>query len=247
MGAGRIIKFQYEDSKRSLSKFWAVLLVVDILLYVLNKSNVLGGSLGMSQYSGGVSSLSIMGANLMAIFIYLIVYNYENFYKNFPLALSFSITRQDFFKSILVKNLCISLTLGMIQGLLLTIDAPLVRSIGRVPIVEFVLFNTELDKAIYIIFAISIVFLTFLSLWSVVAALNYRFGYIIWIIFVAIQFLLERLNLAHIYNNIFQYIFNLFFNRIDLGSFLQLFLIILISHGLTYIITINTDIQYKSA
>lgn len=239
----RIVSYQYEDSKKSMLKFWLVIIIVDIFLYLLNMFGPVDGGAGMMQWSNGMSMISIMGANLMAILVYLIVYNYENYYKGFPIAISFSVTRKDFFKSIVAKNLWIALILGIIQGILMIIDPILVASLGRTPLIEFILFNVKLDNLVYIIFSISILMLYFLSFWSLIAALNYRFGYIIWIIYGAFHILLTTLNISHIYKGAIQYLYKLFISRMDLAIFLGMSIIILVCHALTYLVTINTNIK----
>ena len=81
----RAIKFQLNESKISILRFWAIILIVDIFgLFVTKYTSV---SIGITQVGNG-NEFSLLGFNILTIIVYIIVYNYELYYKQFPIALS---------------------------------------------------------------------------------------------------------------------------------------------------------------
>ena len=143
----RAIKFQLNESKISILVFWLVILIVDISALFATKYT--GVKIGISQ--GGMDNVfSLLGLNILPIIIYLITHNYELYYKNFPISLSFSTTRKDFFKAMIVNNICVAFVMATIQSILMKIDPILVNFAGKEPIYDFKAFNIETDSVIYI-------------------------------------------------------------------------------------------------
>lgn len=241
----RSIRYQLMESKSFILGFWTTTLIINIFFYVLNNLEVvnfsIGFSLGSSQVTPGVS---VAGINLMIIFISLIVYNYERNYESFPLAISLSMSRKNYFLSFLIDNLLISFIFAMIQGILLKIDPFFIKLIGGIPLYDFLYFNTKTDNLFYIVFILFISFLAFISLWSLISSINYKFGYKMWLTFLAFNILVSILNLDSI-SKIFEPISQSFEFR--LGSYQILFLIIsIIAFSiLNYFIVIRTNIKKK--
>lgn len=238
----RALKFQFNESKGSISKFWAVILIVDIFaLYMTKYTNV---SIGISQGGGG-QLFSLFGMNILPIIIYLMVYNYELYYKNFPIALSFSVIRKDFFKSMIVNNVVVAFIFAVIQSILIKIDPILVQFIGREPIYDFKVFNIQTDSLVFIIVYLFIAFLLLSTIWNLIAILNYKFGARLWIVLGVISVLIPPIQRRYIRNNLL-FPADLLNVRIDLLQFTIFSIIIILLYIAIYFITINTNIKNKA-
>lgn len=248
----RAIKFQGIDTKKSILSFWAVILIVDIFFYIINisigfsaTSIEFSTTLGISDVSGNIRLLSVIGANIMPILISFIVYNYMMYYDSFPIVISFSVTRKDFFKSLIVDNIFVAFVYATIQGILMIIDPVFVKAIGKIPLYDFVFFNTDTDNILFIVFSLFMMFLTYISIWNLIAALNYKFGAKIWIPFVGIAYIKSITKVGKTSEFIMHFIKDILNSRIDLYQFLKLGIIIAICYALAYIITIKTNIKHK--
>lgn len=241
----RAIKFQSFDVIKPILVFWSVVLLVDIIFCL---TNLYGGSnfnVGMSiEYNNGMRAVSVVGSNLIAILVYLIVYSYEMYYETFPIAMSFSVTRKDFYKSQIINNALVSLIFALLQGTLFKIDSIFVNTIRKEPLSDFMSFNIKTDSVIFIILSLFIWYLAFVSVINIIAILNYKFGFKIWIAF-GIIFLFLGIN--RLGRTIMIFIWNLLNTRIDLLQLLKIGLIIAISYTLVYFLTINTSIKSKAA
>lgn len=236
----RAIKFQLNESKISLLKFWAIIFIVDIFaLFVTKYTSV---SIGITQVGNG-NEFSLLGFNILPIIVYIIVYNYELYYKQFPIALSFSVIRKDFFKSMILKSIVVTFIFAVIQSILMKLDPILVKFIGKEPIYDFKVFNIGTDGVIFMIVYFFIALLLFSTIWNLIAAINYKFGAKIWIVFAAVSILGGTiLNL-----NLFDLIFpgDWLNVRIDPLQFSLFSIIIIILYIGIYLITTNTNIKHK--
>lgn len=241
----RAIKFQLNESKVSILKFWAVIFIVDLFAVFITKyTNV---TMGINQVNGDYStfpSFSLLGLNILPIIVYLIVYNYELYYKNFPISLSFSMIRKDFFRSMIVNNVFVVFILAVIQSILMKMDPILVGFVGKVPTYDFTTFNTQTDSIIFLIMYFFIALLLFSTVWNLVAALNYRFGARLWIGLLVLSMITSSVLKMNLFDLILP---GDWLNiRIDtLQSTMMLAITILIYIGI-YFVTINTDIKNKA-
>lgn len=241
----RSIRYQFMESKKFILGFWSTVLIVDIFFYLLNNMESLnigiGFRLGSSQ---GSSPMSIVGINLMIILISLLVYNYESNYEGFPLAISLSMSRKDYFLSFLIDNIFISFVFAVIQGVLLKIDPFFIKFLGQTPLYDFLYFNTKTDNVFFIIFVLFIGFLGFISSWSLIASLNYKFGYKIWLVFTGYNIVVSKLNINFI-KKIVESIGEI--PNFRLGTFQLLFIItsIVIFYIINYFVVIRTNIKKK--
>ncbi|MFA5522968.1 MAG: hypothetical protein WDA24_01300 [Tissierellales bacterium] len=242
----RTVKLQIKDTKKSIIAFWVIMLTVNIAFYLMNFYGRTNINIGMSTGENGLVFLSVVGSNLMAITIFLVVYSYVMYYETFPIVIGFSVTRKDFFSSVVIDNLLVTFLFALIQGILLKIDPLVVRAIGREPLFDFSFFNIQTDNIIFIIFSLFIGNIVFVSAVNVLAALNYKIGFKLWIIFGAIASLLMFTRSGNIIGNtILDFAWKALNTRVDLFHFLKLGLIVLICNILGYFITININIKDK--
>lgn len=238
----RALKFQLNESKISISKFWVVILIVDIFALFMSKYTDV--SIGISQGGGG-QLFSLFGMNILPIIIYLMVYNYELYYKNFSIALSFSVIRKDFFKSMIVNNVAVAFIFAVIQSILIKIDPILVRFVGRTPIYDFKAFNIQTDNVIFIIIYLFIAFMLYMTTWNLVAVLNYKYGPKFWIALVTITLLPQFIIKTSLLSNLILpgYWLNL---RITPLLFTVFSIITILIYTVIYFIIQNTNVKNKA-
>ena len=173
----RAIKFQLNESKVSILTFWIVIIIVDIFAVLMSRIadiniglNDISIGINIDGYGQGLSVMSLMALNFIPILIYLAAHGYEIYYKNFPIALSFSVTRKDFFKSMIINNILIAFVASIIQSFLMKVDPIIVEAIGKKPFYEFGLFNTQSDNILFIMVSIFIITTVFIAIWNLISA-----------------------------------------------------------------------------
>lgn len=240
----RSMRYQVMETKNFLMKFIATLIFLNIFFYILNaiSSIHIGFSLGSS---GESSPLSVTGSNLLIIAIVIIVYNYERNYGSFPLAVSMGTTRKEYFLTFLADNILIALILGSIQGVLMKIDPYIMRLLGKEPIYDFLYFNIQTDSIFYVIFILFFFFLSFICFWNLIASLNYKFGYIIWIEVVVFNMLVSLLNIK-VFGNILKSIGSILSPRLGISQIGIMFSGIGILYLINYLIVRKTNIKRKA-
>lgn len=236
------------ESKSFILKFWAIVLILNILFYILMNIGADSITIGISQYvteTGSLISVSVVGVNLLIILISLIPYNYERNYGSFPLAISLSMTRRDYFISFLADNIFIAFIFATIQGILMKIDPFFVKLIGRIPLYDLQYFNIKTDSIFFIIFILFIIFWAFISFWRLIASLNYKFGYRIWLIALSVSLIISYSNIETIIS-LPKPIKDIFNARLGISQFIIILSGIGISYILNYLIVSRTNIKGKS-
>ena len=187
----RAVKYQYSDLIKSAVTFWLVILFLDIVSYLSFKYS--GGSFIGITISGFTSStepinwfVTIAGSNLLPIFVFLIVHCYIMYYEHFPVALNFSVTRSDFYASALIDNISAALIFSAVQSILMKADAFLMG-----PMENYVLFYNNFDNIPALFISLFICFLFIMSFVNFLAAMNYKYGYKLWIVIGALFVLLS--------------------------------------------------------
>lgn len=245
-GFKRSMKYQFMESKAFVLKFWATVLGLNILFYILMNIGADSIRIGVSKYVTETELLvSVVGVNLLIIAISLIPYNYERNYESFPLAISLGMTRRNYFISFLLDNIFIAFIFATIQGILMKIDPFFVKLIGKVPLYDLEYFNTKTDNMFYIILILFVFFLGFICFWSLIASLNYKFGYMIWVIAVVLNLGISTLNI-NILADILKSIGNILSPRLGINEIGIIFSAIGISYLINYLIVSKTDIKRKA-
>ena len=220
----RVIKFQNYDFHKSVKSFWYTMLLVNILSYLFFYNDLATGAM-----INDINDISIAAANLLTIGIYLLINWIVMYRENLSLALSFGITRKDYYKSIIINNIKIGLVFSIIQSVLQILDGYMMEYLGYNPLVEFEIFNTVTDNMFFIILALFICFSAIISIVNLIGILQFKFGYKLWI-GIGVIFVLSQI----IVNNFMQNVFTIF-SFINFGRGL-LFLILIIISILAYII-----------
>ena len=240
-------RYQLIESKKTLLGFWITIILVDIAFYIMN--GIYGDRISIGFTVGTLAdpgSISVTGINIMAIFIAFIAYNFENNYQSFPLAISLSMTRREYFLSFLADNIFLAFVFASIQGLLLKLDPVIVKMIDRTPLYDYLYFNLQTDSIFYIIFILFVLFLSFMSFWNLLASINYKLGYKMWIGIIGANILITSMNFKiGFIEDIFKLIENIFKPRLDFIQILYILLGAAVLYGLNYLIVIRSDIKKK--
>lgn len=184
----RALKYKLKDTGNSIMMFWIIIILLDIGSIFLNIKYGNGNTfyLGFTNVISDETRYSLFGVNMLPILIFLIVNSYENYYEDFSTMLNFSITRKTIFKTNLASNIASAAIFSLIQSVLFKLDPFAVELINRKHLYDFGLFNIRDDSLIFIFGILFISFLLFISLWQLIASLNYKFGMKIWAVFLAI-------------------------------------------------------------
>ncbi|MBU5438834.1 hypothetical protein KQI42_12470 [Tissierella sp. MSJ-40] len=199
----RLMKYQNYDFKKDFLSFWAVIICVNIGGYILNSSfgrRYVDMRIGMM--SKGSNGVSVAGANLIPILIFIIAYCIEMYQESFPLAIGFSSTRRNFYKSVIFSNVIFSMAMAVIEAVLLKADRLIITSIGREPLLDFNYFHIVNDNILFIILSLFLAFLTCCGVFNLLGTLVYKFGYKFWIAFGILATII--LNIAGLKNIIWE-------------------------------------------
>lgn len=175
----RMFQFLKYDLIHDIGVFWFVLLIVNVLSSVITFSVSTNNSIGPMIIDQG--SISFVGSNFFAAFVFFIVYGLEMYYEKFSLAIGFGGTRKRFYLNVLIDNLLMVLMFSVIQVILLRLEYHIISMSSYNPLVEFGLFNISEDSILSIIFSLSLVFLILASITNLIGVLQYRFGYKFWV------------------------------------------------------------------
>jgi hypothetical protein len=246
----RIIKYQNKEVKKFLTGFWLIMLAINIFGYMVNY--YIGKNSRMFYFSlGDDGTMSVAGINIMAAFYALIGYGIAMYYEHFPIAVGFSVTRKDFYKSVIINNCINSFFIATISALLLKIDRFIINAMGREPLVDFRFFNTADDNILFIIFSLFIGFFTLLSLVNIIGVLLYKLGAAkFWIgtlvLFIFI-FIFMSANDFIILKTIENSIRQIFITRITPNSLIYIIIINFIFYAFGYFIIKKTNIKYSKS
>ena len=175
----RMFRFLKYDLIQGLGVFWLVMLLVNILSVVMSFTIVSNSTIGPMISDQG--SISFVGGNFFAAFIFFIIYGLEMYYEKFTLAIGFGGTRKNFYLNVLIDNLIVVLSFATVQTILLKLEYYIISKSIYKPIVEYGWFNILEDNILSIILILSFVFLVLVSITNLIGVLQYRFSYKFWI------------------------------------------------------------------
>jgi len=240
----RTMKYQLNETIKGLAIFLGILLLVDIIGFVSNiRYN--------NMWSFGIhadAEMSVIGGNIMAIIIFFIAYSYSIYYEDFPIAICLSVTRKDYYKSMVLHNVIVAFVISLFQGVLFKIEPYPIRAAGINPLQDFIVLNTETDSLIYIVLIMFVAFLVYMSFWNLVAALNYKFGYRFWIVVVALFIFMIRFNFLGFLLDFLDTMFSSRWIEHNLNLFLGIFFGIgaVICYVLSYFVTLKTNVKHRA-
>ncbi len=246
----RVIKYQNKEVKKFLTRFWLIMLGLNIFAYIANYYTSVNSRI-LYFAIGNDGTMSVAGININAALYALIGYEISMYYQHFSIAIGFSATRKSFYKSVIVNNSINSLFMATISALLLKIDRFIISAIGREPLIDFRFFNTIDDNILFIILSLFIGFFTLLSLVNIIAMLLYRLGAAkFWIGALALFILMSILisvNDFTILRTIGNSIGQIFLARITPISLIYIIIINFILNVLGYFIIRKINIKYSKA
>lgn len=175
----RMFRFQKYDLIQSLGIFWLVMLLVNVLS--LGMSFTIVSNMNIGPMISDQGSISFVGGNFFAAFIFFIIYGLEMYYEKFTLAVGFGGTRKNFYLNVLIDNFIVVLIFAAIQTILLKLEYYVISKSIYEPLVEYGWFNILEDNIFLIILILSFVFLVLVSITNLIGVLQYRFSYKFWI------------------------------------------------------------------
>ena len=131
--SNRVFKLQLFNFKKAALGFWAVMVSINILSYIIFMYFYSNIKFGISLNG---QLVSIAGGNFMSIAIFFIAYGIVIYHENFRLALNFGAIRKDFYKTVIVINLISAFIFAVVQTILQLVDKVFVKNIGLNPVVD---------------------------------------------------------------------------------------------------------------
>lgn len=243
----RSIRFQFIEAKNFLLGFWITMILGNILFYFLNGSKFANFEVGFTLANSQENFISVAGVNFVAIVIAMIAHNYDRKYKDFPLSQSLSMTRKNYFKSLEAGNLVIALVSALIQAVLLKIDPIIMTKLDKEPLYNFINFNLKTDNILFIIFTLFLLFLTLAALTNLLTTLNYKFGYMMWIVILVVNAVLIVTGTGiNLIDKITSKAASILFTRYGLYEILIIGIGLGLVYFINYLLITNTNVKKKS-
>ncbi len=243
----RSIRLTNYSLKKGLLITLIVTLIIDIALIAANfyfESISIGGII---TGSGDNQLLSIFAINILPFIIFFLTNSMLIFSESLPISISYSLTRGNFFKSMIINSAIIAAIFSIIQGILFKIEPALIGRMGKTARDNFIIFNTWNDNVFVIILCLFVMIISFLAFINLLVGLNYKFGFRVWLIvagLILIGVLLNKgLNVSFApflsYVNMLMSIKMRFTNLIIMG------VIFLVSNIINYLIIKSISIKYE--
>ena len=239
----RMFRFQKYDLVQGVGVFWLVMLLVNVLSVVMSFTIVSNSAIGPMIIDQG--SISFVGGNFFAAFIFFIIYGLEMYYEKFSLAIGFGGTRKNFYLNVLVDNIIVVLIFAAIQTILLKLEYYIISKSIYEPIVEYGWFNILESNILSIILILSFVFLVLVSITNLIGVLQYRFSYKFWIS-LGIFILLAQMTTNFVGRNIeifIDYLTNLDYAAPTLNVIAGGSLIILLAYSIGFLLIKKANIK----
>ncbi len=179
----RVSKFQLNKTIKSLIIFMLIVLILNIYMHFVNSTERFI-PMGSIEYGSDVERISVVSQNNVFIIIFFIIQSFKMIYERLILSISFSISRVDFIKTIILENILIASIISVFQFLLFKIEPFLIMGNKYAERYDFGYFNLQEDSFLYIIFTFFILLLFAKLLIDFVLSLNFKYGAIIWVIFI---------------------------------------------------------------
>lgn len=243
----RTIKFLKNNTMSEFFGFVFGIIIMSIVSYVfllvMNKNGSTASQIYgiMHEQTDGTYMHSIAGGNLLILLICFVTSSYTLYYNALPTAIGFSSTRKNFAISAFINSIIYAAIISIIQTSLFKLDIILVKNVGRIPIVDYKIFNISTDSFIYIFLLLFLLFLFTLGFLNLLASANYKFGYMMWIVIGLTLTLIMPL----FGGKILTFISAITLKRINSTSLLVLITFPVVCYGLSGLITKNVNIKRK--
>lgn len=243
----RAIKLTNYSLKKSIILTLIATLIIDILAIIANiymEDAYIGG---LVIGTGKEKLLSIFAINIIIFTIFFLTNAMIIFSESLPVSISYSLTRSNFFKSMIVNSIIASTIFSIVQGILFKVEPILIDYIGKKSINDFILFNTNSDNLFTIIGILFLVTITFISILNFLVSLNYKFGFKVWLLLAGIIIILAliKIGLGISFENLFINLRSLFNKNTKITNFILAGIIFLLFNFLNYLIIKKTNIKYE--
>lgn len=172
-------------------------------IYFMENSSALGQVKHIGNGINTVRALSIVQTLMLGMGLMLIVGSFSFIYRSLPINISMSITRKEFFKTILFQNIVTSLVLSTFMGILLKLEPFFIgRIIDTRPSYVYLseLGNIDIlqSNILLVILNIFLVFLAVSAMWTTISLLMYIFKAYVFLLIIGFNIILEN---SYIKNN----------------------------------------------
>jgi hypothetical protein len=201
-GLKRQIRYQIMDTKKAFFIFWGIVLCLNMAAYFL--VGAVNISLGTSMVESRADSFgnmvtthyaNVSSGNIIPIAIFILVSCMVMYYECFPTAIGFSSTRKNFYLGAIAQNIILCFSMAVVEGILLKLDRSILKATGRQPYDKILMFNLDRDNVIYVIIVLFLIFLLVCSIFNLLGAVLYKFGYKFWLVSGAIMVIILNLGI----------------------------------------------------
>lgn len=247
-GLRRQIRYQIMDTKKAFSIFWGIVLFLNIISYFLAKyTNVNFGTSMVESRADSFGNMSITfhmngaSANIVPIAIFIIVSCMVMYYECFPTVIGFSTIRRNFYLGAIAQNIILCFSMAVIEGILLKLDRNIVKAIGKQPYDKILMFNLDRDNVIYVIIVLFLIFLLVCSIFNLLGAVLYKFGYRFWLVSGVILVIILNLGIKGMMpKNIVNMLFS--FNGLA-GFFIKIILQAAVMYSIGWVLIRRRDVR----
>lgn len=176
----RSIRYEFKRSKKYILGLMFVCLLAIIGLTIVNINTKPTSIVGNISYFNNLRYLSIVQSCIIIIIVSLIIRRFNFIYQSLPLNIAFSISRTDFFKTIIFESITTSAMLSIFLGVCLKIEPLFIEKI--IVNKENVMYLDKIGKMsitdtniFLLIFNIFFLLLSIIAFWNIIVIIIYSF------------------------------------------------------------------------
>lgn len=241
----RSINLTNYSLKRGIILTWIITIIIDIFAIL---ANVIFAEvpIGVMTGSGKFALLSIFAINLLPFTIYFITNSMIIFSESLPVSITYGLTRKNFFISMIVNSLIISVLFSVIQGILFKLEPLIIDMLGKNARENFILFNTSSDNIFFVIAILFLMIISFISFVNLIVGLNYKFGFKLWLVLAALILLFALANRGlNISFGIIDQVENIVYGSDKSSGLIILGVITVLSNLINFVVIKFTDVRYE--
>lgn len=241
----RAINLTNFSLKKGIIITWVLTLLFDLVTVLVNLFFT-DTSIGLVTGSGQTEQLSIVAINILPFIIFFITNSMIIFSESLPISISYGLTRKNFFIAMILNSLIISVIFAAVQGILFKMEPFIIDILGKTPRDNFVAFNLASDNVFFVIAILFLMIFAFISIVNLLVGLNSKYGFKIWLIFIALFLILVLAKRGlNINFGISEYIDFLIYGKSRRHILVILGSSAIISNLINYIIIRTSDIKYE--
>ena len=243
----RSVKLINSNLKKGLIITGAITLVLDLILVLLNLyfDNI---SFGLVTGTTKNQLLSIFAINILPFTIYFLTNSMIMISENLHIVINYSLTRKNFYKSMIINSCIVSVIFAIVQGILFKVEPLIIAAFEKNSRDNFIFFNTWTDNVFVIIGMLFVMMISFISLINLIVALNHKFGFKVWLIFVGVILILVLVNkgLRISFEPLVKAINSMVSLDMRLYNLIIMGVVFLVSNLINYFVINSVKLEYES-